>query len=720
MASFARRFVSMSWRLTLPLTAVVAVVGTFGVFFIVSALTAARVNLAAQLGRQSAEAALSRLDERFEQLRSEAARVAYAHGVAEALQTRAVSAIEPGLRSLMWLGQLDVITLLNAAGSEVLTLRRDGEVILTSVNADLDQEMALARLLTGSSAEALVLGTSEAFFVVVGVPIVANQQVIGAALVGQTLSAFADSLNVSSFSDVILYAPDGTLLTSTHTAASGELLPESTRRQTLEGAVVSLPLRLGEELYEGVAVPLRMGRSVLGTLVVVVPSAMSTTGVDSRPLVAGLAALMAVSAVVTLAMGSQRAAQRLETVAETAYAVASGHSNARTHMQPVDEIGRVGHAVDAMARVAQHREDQLRAMLTRERRERAYLMHVMESLPGGVLLYAVSGQLLMMNNRARALLAGQPLALPAPALTSERQRLSAPLHIEHGGRVLEAQTADIAAPGGQTLGWIVLLRDVTAEAQQQRLHAVLVDQMALQDDVHTQDTVMNRRLRSDPVVGEFVREVTRNAAALQKMIVDMQSLTQYSPSHARSRQRVMAVETLLWAVANDWRQIAAAANLTLQVTVQRKGLLIRGDESRLRLAIGNLVDNAIKYTPAGGTITLEIEREGNNELHLRVRDNGVGIHEHDLKRLFTPFYRGTPTDDTGRVLQVPGMGMGLCVARQIIEAHGGRMKVKSRPGAGTAVYLSLPLAVGVATALTGEPFFHEGDTVILNLPQRAV
>jgi hypothetical protein len=225
-----RKFVSMRWRLTLPLAAVVAVVGAFGVFFVVSALTAARVDLAAQLSRQSAEAALSRLDERFEQLRSEAARVAYARGVEEALQTRAVSAIELGLRSLMLLSSLDVIALLDAAGSEVLTLRRDGEVILTSVNADLNQEMALARLLTGSPSEALLLRTSEALFVVVGVPVVVDQRVIGAALVGQTLNAFADSLNVSSFSDVILYSPDGALLTSTHTAALGEPLPESTRR----------------------------------------------------------------------------------------------------------------------------------------------------------------------------------------------------------------------------------------------------------------------------------------------------------------------------------------------------------------------------------------------------------------------------------------------------------------------------------------------------------
>lgn len=711
----------MRWRVLLPAAVVIAVVGAFGVFFVVSALTVSRVDLAAQLGQQSAEAALSRIRERFDTLRSEAARVAYTRGVEEALQARSFANVEPSLRSLMALGNLDVLMLLDASGGEALTLREAGGSVLASANASLDLEAALTRLLAGSAAESFLLRTPEDVFVVVGVPVVSGQRVLGVALVGQALLPFAQGINASSVSDVAIYAPDGSLLASTHSAIGGAPLPEAVRQQTLQGSALSFEWALAGEGYQAVALPLVMGRSTLGTLVTLVPASWAAQGMDSRPWVAGLAALIAVSAMATLALGVQRASRRLEAVAETAYAIASGHTHARTHMQPVDEIGRVGHAVDAMARVAQHREDQLRAMLSRERRERAYLMHVLESLPEGVILYSLSGQLLMMNDRARALIGSQPLALPLPqgANSLDALRLSAPTHIDHGERVLEAQTAQIAVPGGRALGRVVLLRDATAEVRRQRMHAVLLEQMDLADDAHTQDTVMNQRLRPDPVVGEFVREVARHAAALQKMIVDMQALTQYNAPQARSRQRTMAAETLLWAVANDWRQIASAANLTLQVTVQRKGLMIRGDESRLRLALGNLVDNAIKYTPAGGTITLEIEREAEGHLHLRVRDNGVGIHEHDLKHLFTPFYRGTPTDESGQVLRVPGLGQGLTVARRIIEAHGGKIKVKSRAGAGTAVYLALPLAVDVPALLPGEPFLHEGDTVVLSLPQGA-
>ncbi|XWX02565.1 ATP-binding protein [Aggregatilineales bacterium SYSU G02658] len=709
----------MRWRVLLPTALVVAVVGGFGVFFVVSALTVSRVDVAAQLGQQSAEATLSRIRERFDALRSEAARVAYTRGVDDALRGRSFVSVEPSLRALMTLGGLDVLLLLDADGDEALTLRDASGAVLASANASLELEAALTRLLAGSAAEAFVLRTPEDVFVVVGVPVVSDQRVLGAALVGQALRPFAQHINASSISDVAIYAPDGTLLASTQSAIGGATLPDTVRQQTLQGAALSFEWASAGEGYQAVALPLVMGRSTLGTVVALVPASWGAQGVDSRPWVAGLAALIAVSALAALVLGLQRSARRLETVAETAYAIASGHTHARTHMQPVDEIGRVGHAVDAMARVAQHREDHLRDMLTRERRERAYLMHVLESLPEGVILYSLSGQLLMMNDRARALIDGQPPALPLleAANALDGFRLSAPRRIDHGARVLEAQTTQIVVPGGRALGHVVLLRDVTLEARRQRMHAVMLEQMNLPDDPHRQDTAMNPRLRMDPKVGEFVREVARHAAALQKMIVDMQALTQYNAPQARSRQRVMSVETLLWAVANDWRQIAVAANLTLQVTVQRKGLLIRGDERRLRLALGNIVDNAIKYTPAGGTITLEVEREAEGSVHLRVRDNGVGIHTEDLKHLFTPFYRGTPTDEDGQTLRVPGLGQGLKVARQIIEAHGGQIKVKSRAGAGTAVYVALPLVVDAPALLPDEPFLHEGDTVIISLPQ---
>ena len=102
----------------------------------------------------------------------------------------------------------------------------------------------------------------------------------------------------------------------------------------------------------------------------------------------------------------------------------------------------------------------------------------------------------------------------------------------------------------------------------------------------------------------------------------------------------MPLETLIWAVANEWKQVAQAANLTLNVNIERSGLYILGDERRLRWALGNIIDNAIKYTPPGGKVSLEIKDEEDGFARLRIRDNGVGIAADELPHVFTRFFRG--------------------------------------------------------------------------------
>lgn len=113
--------------------------------------------------------------------------------------------------------------------------------------------------------------------------------------------------------------------------------------------------------------------------------------------------------------------------------------------------------------------------------------------------------------------------------------------------------------------------------------------------------------------------------------------------------------------------------------------IIQGDETRLRQVLDNLVSNAIKYSPNGGMI--EIGGGVDDEtVTVFVRDQGVGIPEREQERLFERFYR---VDDT-LSRRTKGTGLGLYLARTIIEAHGGRIRVKSKPGQGSTFYFTLP------------------------------
>ncbi|CAG1770402.1 partial Sensor histidine kinase ResE, partial [uncultured bacterium] len=260
-------------------------------------------------------------------------------------------------------------------------------------------------------------------------------------------------------------------------------------------------------------------------------------------------------------------------------------------------------------------------------------------------------------------------------------------------------------------------RDITDEVRRERARDAVLSRMTWDVEKPMLDkaqALVNPSLTPD-AISRFAREMSRNAIALQKLVVELRDLsTDLSTRPVARTQRQLPLETLIWTVANEWRQVAQAENLRLDVQIEKQGLHVLGDERRLRWAIGNLVDNAIKYTPSGGALSLEIKGEEEGMARLRIRDNGVGILPADLSNLFTRFFRGTPTAPDGKVIHVPGTGQGLSVARQIIEAHGGRIHVKSTPSVGTAVYFTLPLTSPVSIELPYLTTDMEGETVRLD------
>lgn len=117
------------------------------------------------------------------------------------------------------------------------------------------------------------------------------------------------------------------------------------------------------------------------------------------------------------------------------------------------------------------------------------------------------------------------------------------------------------------------------------------------------------------------------------------------------------------------------------------GVVLTADPDLLKEALRILVDNAVKYTPEGGRITLKIRREG-AEAHLSVIDEGIGVGEKDLPHVFDRFYRA----DASRARQTGGSGLGLSIAERIARCHNGRLEVTSAPGLGSKFTLVLPIS----------------------------
>ena len=117
--------------------------------------------------------------------------------------------------------------------------------------------------------------------------------------------------------------------------------------------------------------------------------------------------------------------------------------------------------------------------------------------------------------------------------------------------------------------------------------------------------------------------------------------------------------------------------------------MVNGDQSRIEQVVMNLLSNAIKYTPDGGEITVSTGLE-DSHVWVRVRDNGIGIPEKDLPRLFERFYRV----DKARSRASGGTGLGLSIAQEILRLHNGEIQIQSVYGKGTVVTVRLPVAAG--------------------------
>lgn len=188
---------------------------------------------------------------------------------------------------------------------------------------------------------------------------------------------------------------------------------------------------------------------------------------------------------------------------------------------------------------------------------------------------------------------------------------------------------------------------------------------------------------------QMLDAVDRNGRRLQNLIEDMLTISKIELGAFTSDLRPVDLAGLLPDAADMVRPSADEGGLIFEVTAPDQGLVVDGDADQLDRVLMNLLSNAVKYTPSGGTVRLSAARE-DGEAVLVVSDTGIGIPEQDQKSLFTRFFRATNAVERA----YSGSGLGLSIARSIIQNHHGRIGLKSTEGAGTTVTVRLPLRGG--------------------------
>jgi signal transduction histidine kinase len=184
---------------------------------------------------------------------------------------------------------------------------------------------------------------------------------------------------------------------------------------------------------------------------------------------------------------------------------------------------------------------------------------------------------------------------------------------------------------------------------------------------------------------ELVETIRSSARQMQRLIQDLLDVARMETGSLSVAKDEVDAATLVREMGESNAPIARQKEQKIVCRVADDLPMICGDRERLVQVFGNLIGNAIKFTPERGTVTMDVKRAGRN-VEFTVADTGPGIPEADLKRVFTPYWQAKKTAHMGA-------GLGLAIVRGIVEAHGGKVWAENGPGGGAVFRFTIPVAV---------------------------
>lgn len=327
----------------------------------------------------------------------------------------------------------------------------------------------------------------------------------------------------------------------------------------------------------------------------------------------------------------------------------------------------------------------------REHSEFASVRAALDALPIGVVYMDADGAVVVRNRMAEhatGMRHGDILleeALEQVLRLAERE-------------VEQTRTLQLAGPPPKTLvihavavehgGTLVTITNVT---ERQRIDAVRTDFVAnISHELKTPVAAMSLLAETladvrDPAdVERFAQRIVIEAERLNRTIEDLLELAQIELG-AQAELLPLRVADIVEAGVGRVRAIADRSGITISVELDDPDAAVVGNRVQLVSAVGNLVDNAVKYSDPGGVVRVSVAHEG-DRIVFRVQDSGIGIAPQHLERIFERFYRV----DRARSRGTGGVGLGLSIVRHVASNHGGEVNVSSREGEGSMFELFLP------------------------------
>ncbi len=393
--------------------------------------------------------------------------------------------------------------------------------------------------------------------------------------------------------------------------------------------------------------------------------------------------------------------QPIKEVTSRAAAMAGGDFSQHIDVRSNDEIGELGQMFNFLTGRLQQTLGEISA-------EKTKVEAILNYMTDGIVALNHQGTVIHLNPAARAILEGYgsqvEVGLPGQLVLADlfaaeglAGLLQSDRSVTHevslgatGEKTYQVHFAPFRESGEQQ-GMLVVLHDVTRERVFSRMQQEFVANVSheLRTPLTTVknyvETLLNGAQENPETRGRFLQVLERETERMVKLVKDLLVLSQMDYQDIDWVQRKIDLPALVQSVLEQVDFDARGRNLQIKAALPHEVVTVSGDIDKIRQVLLNLMDNAIKFTPPGGEITVTVSAE-DGEAQVSVLDTGFGIPEEDVERVFERFYRVDKTRSRGS----GGTGLGLSIARQIIEAHGGTIYLRSILNQGTEVSFCLP------------------------------
>ena len=378
--------------------------------------------------------------------------------------------------------------------------------------------------------------------------------------------------------------------------------------------------------------------------------------------------------------------------------LARGDLDHRMPTGRVQETRELAQALNAMA-------DSVKGIVTELSEERDKLSTILATMTDGVALLDHEGRTTLANPAAR-----ESLGLPPGSETGQRfievvrdhelSELVERCRQTRAPQTLELQLARqrgffnvIATPltvqGRESV--LLVLHDLTQARRVETTRREFVANVShelrtpLASIKASAETLQDGAMEDPEASRQFLDRITHNAERMSALVQDLLDLSRLESGEVNLNLAPVDMARVIGEVVETYGEQARAKGVSL-IAVEGSGAAeATADESRLQQVLSNLVENAVKFTPSGGEVRVEVERRGRWQ-EVRVLDRGFGVAKEDMPHVFERFYKADRAQDQG------GTGLGLAIAKHIVQSHGGRIWVESRDGGGSVFGFTVPAA----------------------------